>query len=87
MKRGKGAREGTGPEGERGGRMREKGWEDSGLPADLKISDFGTPHMILVDVSDIFYFFFSGVGEREEASEEVAGGNVFGPSATIIRAS
>ena len=31
----------------------------------------------LVDVSDIFYLFFcSGAGEREEASEEVAGGAV-----------
>ena len=29
---------------------------------------------ILVDVSEIFYFFFcSGAGQREEASEEVAG--------------
>ena len=31
----------------------------------------------LVDVSDIFLFFFcSGAGEKEEASEEVAGGSV-----------
>ena len=29
-----------------------------------------------VDVSDIFYFFFSGAGGREEASEEMAGGPV-----------
>ena len=28
---------------------------------------------ISVDVPDIFYFFCSGSGEREEASEEVAG--------------
>ena len=27
-----------------------------------------------MDVSDIFYFFCSGAGEREEESEEVAGG-------------
>ena len=31
-----------------------------------------------MDVSDIFYFFFcSGAGEKEVASEEVAGGSVF----------
>ena len=31
----------------------------------------------LVEVSDILYFFCSGAREREEASEEVAGGPVF----------
>ena len=34
-------------------------------------------HLNLVDVSDIFYFFCcAGVGEKEEAFEEVAGGSV-----------
>ena len=34
-----------------------------------------THKIILVDVSDIFYFFsVRGAGEKEEASEEVAGG-------------
>ena len=32
--------------------------------------------LVLVDVSDIFYFFCSGAEEREEAFEEVAGGVV-----------
>ena len=40
MKRGKGVREGVGPEGERGGRMREKGWEQRGPKAHSKNSDF-----------------------------------------------
>ena len=44
VKREKGVREGTGPEGERGGRMREKGWEESGSKAHSKNSDFGTPY-------------------------------------------
>ena len=33
----------TGPEGERGGKMREKGWEERGLKVHSKNSDFGTP--------------------------------------------
>ena len=33
----------TGPEGERGGKMREKGWEQRGPKANPKNSDFGTP--------------------------------------------
>ena len=33
----------TGPEGERGGEMREKGWEERGPKAHSKNSDFSTP--------------------------------------------
>ena len=43
MKRGKGAGEGTGLEGKKRGRMREEGWEERGLKAHSKNSDFGTP--------------------------------------------
>ena len=32
----------TGPEGERGGKMREKGWQERGPKAHSKNSDFGT---------------------------------------------
>ena len=32
----------TGPEGERGGAMREKAWEERGPKAHSKNSDFGT---------------------------------------------
>ena len=41
--RGKVIREGIGPEGEKGGRMREKGWEKRVPKARLKNSDFGSP--------------------------------------------
>ena len=37
--------ESTGPEGERGGKMREKRWEERGPKAHSKNSDFGT-HLI-----------------------------------------
>ena len=43
MKRGKGVGEGTAPEGEEGGRMRGKGWEERGPKAHSKNSDFGIP--------------------------------------------
>ena len=43
VKRGKGVGEGTGPEGERGGKNEEKGWEERGPKAHSKNSDFGTP--------------------------------------------
>ena len=43
MKRGKGVREGRGPEGKERGRMREKGWEERSPKADSKNSDIRTP--------------------------------------------
>ena len=43
IKRGKGAREGTGSEGEGGGENDGKGWEERGPKAHSKKSDFGTP--------------------------------------------
>ena len=43
VKRGEVVRECTGPEGERGGEMREKGWEERGPKAHSKNSDFSTP--------------------------------------------
>ena len=33
----------AGPEGERGGKMRGKGWEETGPKKRSKNSDFGTP--------------------------------------------
>ena len=42
VKRGEVVGERTGPEGERGGQMREKGWEERGPKARSKNSDFGT---------------------------------------------
>ena len=39
VKRGKRVGKGTRPEGNRGGRMREKGWEERGPKAQLKNSD------------------------------------------------
>ena len=43
VKRGEVVRECTGPEGERGGRNEEKGWEERGAKAHSKNSDFSTP--------------------------------------------
>ena len=43
VKRGGVVRKCTGPEGERGGEMREKGWGERGPKAHLKNSDFSTP--------------------------------------------
>ena len=43
VKRGEVVRECTGPEGERGGRNEEKGWEERGPKAHSKNSDFSTP--------------------------------------------
>ena len=43
VKRGKGVGKGTGPEGERGGRMREKWWEERGPKTRAKNSDCRTP--------------------------------------------
>ena len=43
MKRGKGVRERTGLEGERGGKNEGKGREETGPKAHSKSSDFGTP--------------------------------------------
>ena len=52
VKKGKGVREGTGPEGERGGKNEGKGCKERGPKERLKNSDFGTP-MILVLLSDL----------------------------------
>ena len=43
VKRGKGVREGTGPEGERGGENKGKRGEERGLKAHSKNSDSATP--------------------------------------------
>ena len=43
VKKGKGVREGTRPEGERGGKNKGKGWEERGPKARSKNSDFSTP--------------------------------------------
>ena len=43
MKRGKGVREGTGPEGERGGKNEGKRWDKRGPKAHSENSDFGPP--------------------------------------------
>ena len=43
VKRGKGVGEGIWPEGEKGGRMRAKGWEERGPKPHSKNSDFSTP--------------------------------------------
>ena len=40
MKKGKGVREGTGAEGERVGKKREKGWEERGPKARPRIRPF-----------------------------------------------
>ena len=47
--------------------------------AEYGFGEYGFKHRTLVDVSDIFFFFLFfclGAGEKEEASEEVAGGSV-----------
>ena len=43
VRRGEVVGEWTGTEGERGGKMREKGWGERGPKAHSKNSDFGTP--------------------------------------------
>ena len=43
MLRGEVVGERMGPEGERGGKMRGKGWEERGPNEHSKNSDFGTP--------------------------------------------
>ena len=43
MQRGKGVREETWAEGERGGKNEGKGWEERGPKAHLKNSELGTP--------------------------------------------
>ena len=54
--------------------MREKGWEKRGLKAHSK-THFGTPMIYLVDVSDLFYFFCSGVGKGKSEAPGRGGGS------------
>ena len=53
----------TGPEGERGEKMREKGWEERGPKAHSKNSDFGTP---------LIYVLFSGLPIQKQARKELS---------------